>query len=153
MIGKLVLGKVLKPVLWLLSDTIGLLSMLYEKVGANPVWSEHVKLKALINHVLNSPQVKLNSLSEHVMTALPCDQRSKNKGHQSLLVSLVLLLVAAVLAVISGAPSVHAATSSSDEEEDDQEGADNKKKIYLWCSGDSCGYTRGIPNHIYCGIY
>ena len=89
-----------------------------------------MKSKASINHVLNSPsrpQVKLNSLSEHVMTALPCDQRSKNKGHQSLLVSRVLLVVAIVLAFISGAPSVHAANSSSHEEEDDQEGADIKK--------------------------
>ena len=77
MIGKLVLGKVLKPVLRLLSDTIGLLSILYEKVGANPMGSEHVKLKASINHILNFPQVKLNSLSEHVMTALPLSPKIK----------------------------------------------------------------------------
>ena len=145
MIGKLVFSKVLKPVLRLPSDTVGLLSIIYERVGAKPVKSEHVKSKTSNSHVLNSPS---SQQVKHVMAALPCDQRSKVRGHESLLVTRVLLVVAAVLAVILGAPSVNAATSSSEEEEDDQEGTDNKKKRYLWCSGDSYGYTRGIPHHI-----
>ena len=148
MIGKLVLGKVLKPVLRLSSDAIGRLSILYDKVGADPACSEHVKSKTSISVVkksLSSPQVKVVSVSEHVMTKFPCDQRS---SHQSLFVTKVLLVVSAVLALISGAPSVNASTSSSDEEEDDENDANTKGRKYLWYSGDSYGYTRGIPRHI-----